>query len=135
MTTANLAEVLTNDQSSPSESHFPGPEHRHGVHLNFDRCLVAVDGRLIRLTRLEFSLLHHLIVNSPRVVFYEELTENVLQRAYVPESALLRVHLLKLRRKLNPWSRVVKTVRGRGLWFDEGGVTARARDAIRATQR
>ena len=93
MTTANLAEVLTNDQPSRSESHFPEPEHRHGVRLNFDRCLVAVDGRLIRLTRVEFSLLHHLIVNSPRVVFYEELTENVLRRAYVPESALLRVHL------------------------------------------
>ena len=88
------------------------------IPLNGETCTAEFPDGPVRLTRVEFKLLRYLIVNADRVVSYKELMEAVVKREYAPDSALLRVHLLKLRRKLGPWSGIVTTVRGQGLAID-----------------
>lgn len=93
------------------------------IRLNGETCTAEFPNGPVRLTRVEFKLLRHLIANADRIVPYKELMETVVGRKYAPESALLRVHLLKLRRRLGAWSGLVETVHGRGVRIDESLVT------------
>ena len=113
-----IAEVVSGNKPNVMDPNLHEPTAALAIRLDVERFVVELEERRVRLTRVEFLLFRYLFVNADRVVAYEELMRNVIERTYDPESALLRVHLLKLRRKLNHWSCAVKTVRGFGLWFD-----------------
>jgi two-component system OmpR family response regulator len=80
--------------------------------------IARVAGHPVPLTRLEFDLLRYLVAHSDRVVSNAELLDCIVGGVHQPGSSLLRVHICHLRRKLGSARNSVKTVRGRGFWFD-----------------
>jgi len=90
-------------------------ERFRGVHLDadFTRITVAVDKRVVRLTRREFLLLRFLVENRNRVVGREVLLAHVWpsrgQQCRAVDSAIY-----KLRLKLSEAGRQIETVNGFG---------------------
>lgn len=80
-----------------------------GVHIDFGKRRVTVDGREQHLTRIEWLLLSELARNSGRLMLYEELLSKVWGHEYRGDIQILRTWISRLRRKLND------TSAGRGL--------------------
>ena len=81
-------------------------------------------GREVQLSRMEFDLLHALVRRPGEVVTREELMRQVWRSTFWTSSKTIDVHLGWLRRKLGDDAReprLISTVRGRGLRFEEGG--------------
>jgi two-component system, OmpR family, KDP operon response regulator KdpE len=68
--------------------------------VNLDERRVLRDGRQVKLSPTEFSLLIKLIENSPRVVTYRDLLNSVWGFEYADDIDYLRVYVWHLRRKL-----------------------------------
>lgn len=64
------------------------------------RHLVTLAGREIALPPIEYRLLFYLAQNAGRVLTQEQLLERVWEEKYAGESHLLRVHMSRLRSKL-----------------------------------
>jgi DNA-binding response OmpR family regulator len=95
-----------------------GAKFPASVRVDSDTFSVFVNDAAVLTTRLEFNLLSYLMANTGRVISPKELFERVLGTAFVPESAVLRVHVTHLRRKLGAAALALRTVRGRGLVWD-----------------
>lgn len=83
----------------------PGPDpcHRRGD-LVIDlaaRTVRGPDGP-VHLTPIEFGLLRALVLARGRVLTHRALLEQVWGPAYVPDSQVLRSHMVNLRRKIEP---------------------------------
>jgi two-component system phosphate regulon response regulator PhoB len=76
------------------------------------RALVA--GRAVALTATEFKLLAHLARHAGRVATREALLERFWRDASEGTTRTLDTHVKRLRRKLGPAGRLVRTVRGVG---------------------
>ncbi|MBI5959666.1 MAG: response regulator transcription factor [Chloroflexi bacterium] len=63
---------------------------------------VLRQGEPVRLTPTEFDLLARLVDNSPRILSYRELLEQVWGFEYIDDIDYLRVYIWHLRRKLEP---------------------------------
>jgi two-component system KDP operon response regulator KdpE len=63
---------------------------------------VKVDGREIRLTRTEASLLRVLVLKAGQVLTYGQLLRHVWGEPYTEEHHLLRVNISNLRKKIEP---------------------------------
>lgn len=74
----------------------------------------AVSGMAVSLRRTEFRLLSYLVANADRVVGAHELMRDVLGARKTDNTALVRVHLSQLRRKLGSAGCAIETVRGHG---------------------
>jgi two-component system, OmpR family, response regulator len=98
------------------------------VRVDRDTFSVFVNDAAVVTTRLEFDLLWYLFANAGRVISPQELFERVIGTAYVPESALLRVHVTHLRRKLGAAALALRTVRGRGLVWDSHALMSASLD-------
>lgn len=61
---------------------------------------VMVDGKPVKLTATERSLLYHLIKNEGRLLSHENLLRQIWGETYVDARDLLRVHIQHLRQKL-----------------------------------
>lgn len=70
------------------------------VVIDFARRIVTRDGEEVRLTRLEYELLHFLAVNADRVVTHRQILSHVWGPENAEETQYLRVHLGHLRQKL-----------------------------------
>lgn len=84
---------------------------------------VRVEGRPVKLTPTEYSLLYHLARNAGTVLPHRTLLAKVWGREYVDEIDYLKVHVQHLRQKLgddpqNP--RMILTERGIGYSFASG---------------
>jgi DNA-binding response OmpR family regulator len=93
-----------------------------GLQVDLGRRRVAVDGRDVALTYLEFELLAALARESGMVIPRQQLMERVWGAEYGKDDHLLDVHLAKLRRKLADnaaATRFIETVRGAGLRLRE----------------
>jgi DNA-binding response OmpR family regulator len=78
---------------------------------------VMKDGGAIELTTVEFDLLHMLLAAAGRVVTREDISQEVLGRAFDPFDRSIDVHIGKVRRKLAGPADAderIKTVRGIG---------------------
>ena len=82
---------------------------------------VAVDGRAVELTRLEFDVLE-LLSSAPRQTFTRaQLLERVWGENWINDDHVIDVHLGNLRKKLGETAaapRHIRTVRGVGYRFD-----------------
>jgi two-component system KDP operon response regulator KdpE len=81
---------------------------------------VRVDGREIRLTRTEFDILSFLAINRNRAVSMEAILEQVWGPHHGDYSQTARVHIGKIRSKIEPAPgapRYLVTVPGRGYRF------------------
>ena len=83
----------------------PGPSPRHGIgDLVIDlaaRTLHGPEGP-VHLTPIEFGLLRALVLARGRVLTHRVLLEQVWGPAFVPDSQVLRSHMVNLRRKIEP---------------------------------
>lgn len=78
------------------------------------------DGTLIRLTNLEFRLLHLLMLNEGKVVDSGLIVERVWGRSNQGDSALLKNVMYRLRRKIEPepaHPHYLQTLSGKGYLF------------------
>ena len=90
--------------------------------VNFFRHEVSLAGRLLNLTEAEFRLLGVLIREPGRVFSRAQLIEKALGYDYEGFDRTIDVHILNLRRKLEPdpsHPRYIKTVYGAGYKFSE----------------
>jgi two-component system, OmpR family, KDP operon response regulator KdpE len=71
-----------------------------GLSVNFDRREVTVDGQPVRLTPLEYDLLHYMIQHADKVLTHRMLLHEVWGEAYVDQAQYLRVIVGRLRKKL-----------------------------------
>ncbi|MEA2699867.1 MAG: two-component system, OmpR family, response regulator [Myxococcales bacterium] len=82
----------------------------------------VISGIPLTLRRTEFRLLSYLVSNADRVVGAHELMRDVLGSVNTANTALIRVHLSQLRRKLGAAGNAIETIRGQGyrLATDQG---------------
>lgn len=88
----------------------------------------------IRLSRMEFRLLQHLMAHAGEIVSKDELMRSVWNTTFYTSWKTVDVHLGWLRRKLgdDPTSpSLISTVRGAGLRFETGAPDALARQSHR----
>jgi two-component system, OmpR family, KDP operon response regulator KdpE len=71
-----------------------------GLRVDVPRRKVFKQGREIRLTKTEFTILQHLIANLGRVVTYNLLLSCVWGYGYETNTQTLRVHIKNLRQKI-----------------------------------
>ena len=90
--------------------------------LNFLKQEVSIAGRPLNLTPVEFKLLGVLIKEAGRVFSRAELVEKALGYDYRGFDRTIDVHILNLRRKLEPdpvHPKYIKTTYGAGYKFSE----------------
>ena len=72
----------------------------------------SVDGEPLRLTSLEYRLLHYLMLHQGRVISRTELVEHLYDQDFDRDSNTIEVFVGRLRRKIGPDR--IETVRGLG---------------------
>jgi DNA-binding response OmpR family regulator len=100
----------------------PAPAYPSGLELDEARRRVAVDGRPIVLTVIEFAILASLCRQPGVVLSRQELLDLAWGPGYGRDDHLLDVHIAKLRRKLGDdpaAARFIETVRGVGFRLAE----------------
>ena len=87
------------------------------LHMDVDRRIVTVADSVIELTRLEFDLLHRLLINPGRVLTRERLLEQAWGYDYVGDTRAVDSAVKRLRAKLRAASLeadCIESVRGLG---------------------
>ena len=109
---AELVARLRALQRRPSDAH-PPLLRRHDIELDPARRLVARDGRPLELGRKEFGVLEALLRADGAVVSAEELLRTVWDENADPFTAVVRMTIMGVRRKLGD-PPVIETVTGVG---------------------
>ena len=84
--------------TAPSSAALIFPE----LTIDLDRRRVIQDGREVRLTPTEFSLLELLATNAGKPMFIEQIIARVWRSAPSTSADTVRVHMSSLRKKLEP---------------------------------
>lgn len=84
------------------------------ISLNLNTKEVLLDEILITLTKTEYNLLHYLMINKNLVLSRENILENVWGYDYFGDGKIIDMYIKALRKKLDPNSRYIKTIRGFG---------------------
>ena len=71
-----------------------------GLRIDYASRTVSVNGKTVRLTPTEYSLLYHLSRNAGRVLPHQTLLAKVWGREYTDEIDYLKVYIRRLRQKL-----------------------------------
>jgi two-component system KDP operon response regulator KdpE len=71
------------------------------LEVNFSRRQVMVEGREVKLTPTEYSILEQLVQNAGKVLTHQMLLHRVWGPDYSEENEYLRVYIGRLRRKLD----------------------------------
>ncbi|HEY0770333.1 MAG TPA: response regulator transcription factor, partial [Sphingobacteriaceae bacterium] len=85
--------------------------------IDFDDIRVICNGRKIKLTNKEFSLLSVLAKSADRVITRQQLLDNVWGYSYYGDARTLDVHIRRLRQKLEDCGNCIETVVGVGYRF------------------
>ena len=72
----------------------------------------SIDGEPLRLTSLEYRLLHYLMMHQGRVISRSELTEHLYDQDFDRDSNTIEVFIGRLRKKIGPDR--IETARGLG---------------------
>ena len=99
-----------------------GGHRRIGAALvDLDRREVHLDGAPVKIGRLEWMLLEHLLTNEGRILLHEELLTRVWGPEYRDDVPYLRLWIGQLRRRLGipAWEEgPIRTIQGMGYAFD-----------------
>jgi DNA-binding response OmpR family regulator len=87
------------------------------LRIDFDDVRVSCDGKSLKLTNKEFTLLSILVKNNDRVLSRQRLLEGVWGYSYYGDARTLDVHIRRLRQKLEKCSDCIETVIGVGYRF------------------
>ncbi|WP_297597694.1 response regulator transcription factor [uncultured Cetobacterium sp.] len=82
--------------------------------LNLNSKEVFLNDSPVQLTKTEYNLLHHLLINKGLVLSREHILENVWGHDYFGDGKIVDMYIKALRKKLDPENRYIKTVRGFG---------------------
>ncbi len=96
------------------------------LEMNLGARTVRCGKTLLRLTAVEFDLLHRLMRSAGSVVGREELTEDVLGRKLSPFDRSIDTHVWNLRKKVGSdteGSERIKSIRGIGYLYATSGQT------------
>jgi DNA-binding response OmpR family regulator len=85
--------------------------------IDFADIRVVCDGRKIKLTNKEFTLLSVLAKSADRVVTRQQLLDNVWGYSYYGDARTLDVHIRRLRQKLEECGNCIETIVGVGYRF------------------
>jgi DNA-binding response OmpR family regulator len=86
---------------SPAEQRrTPAPLVVPGLDVNFEKRIVVVRGKEVRLTRIEWLLLSELARNAGRLILYEDLLARVWGPEYRDDVQILRTWISRLRSKV-----------------------------------
>src|SRR5207245_5750499 len=72
------------------------------IRIDLDKQSVAVDGRVVHVTPLEYRILRLLALNPGKLLTHRAILQEVWGPAYGAESNYLHVYVSQLRRKLEP---------------------------------
>jgi two-component system KDP operon response regulator KdpE len=89
--------------------------------VDLDRRQITIDGRPVRIGRVEWVLLEHLLTNPGRILMHEELLTRVWGPAYRDDVPYLRLWVGQLRRRLGipAWEEgPIRTIQGMGYAYD-----------------
>ncbi len=91
------------------------------VSLDASDLAIEIRGVRTRLTKTQFRLFQHLSARSGQWVTPSRLVKEVLGTNHANDSALVRVHIFAIRRKLGPLAPLIETdpARARGYRFRE----------------
>ena len=78
------------------------PYHSGGLTIDFEKHLVLRDGAEIHLTQNEFRIVSLLARNCGKVLLYDRLIEHIWGPYSENDNTILRVHMAKIRRKIEP---------------------------------
>lgn len=107
--------VLRRSQPEPAERLLQAD----GLLLNPGEHIVSADGKRIRLTYKEFSLLQ-LFLSHPGMIYTREmLFEQVWQKEYMGDSRTLDSHIRSLRQKLGGYGKRIETIRAVGYRWED----------------
>lgn len=86
------------------------------ITLDTSRQSVQVNGNFVDLTGYEYRLIEYLMLHPNKVVSKSELAEHVYEEDADRDSNVIEVFIGRLRKKLDPDSRInpIETLRGRG---------------------
>jgi len=87
------------------------------VRMNAGTREVWVGGKALELTGLEFDILEFLLRQSGQVVSRDHLMAVLYQREANPFERSLDVHISHLRKKLDEYRDMIRTIRGSGYMF------------------
>ena len=107
---------------SPQVALSESPYESGELHIDFDAREVRIRGEPVPLPPIEYRILYHLVKNAHRVLSHNELLAKVLGREYVGQADYLKVHVRRLRSKLERdprHPRMILTERGVGYRFIE----------------
>lgn len=107
---------------SPTVGEAEPPYQKGNLYIDFGAREIRVDGELIKLPPIEYSLLYHLVKNANRVVLHKTILAKVWGREYVDQIDYLKVHIQRLRAKLESdpqHPQMILTERGIGYKFVE----------------
>jgi len=93
----------------------------HDIKINFDEYQLSVHGKEVKLTKVEWLLLHELAMNAGHLMFYYDLLTRVWGPEYRDDVQILRTWVSRLRQKLeddpaNP--KIISTVAKTGYIFN-----------------
>lgn len=89
-----------------------------GINLDIESFSLFVDDKKIDITKTEFYILKTLIENAGKVFTRETLLDKLWGNEKFVIDRTIDVHIKKLRDKLGPYGKFLKTVRGIGYTFD-----------------
>jgi two-component system response regulator VicR len=115
---ARVKAVLRRNQAGspndPGGSALPGPS---GLKLQEESRAASLGGTELHLTRLEFDLLHHLLINHGRVLSREQLLSQAWGYDFVGGTRAVDSAVKRLRAKIReilPEAELIESVRGIG---------------------
>ena len=107
---------------SPHVAVSESPYESRELLIDFDAREVRLRGEPVSLPPIEYGILYHLVRNAHRVLSHSELLAKVWGRDYVDRSDYLKVHVRRLRSKLErdpSHPRMILTERAVGYRFIE----------------
>jgi two-component system, OmpR family, alkaline phosphatase synthesis response regulator PhoP len=87
------------------------------LELNLLSYEATFQGAPLKLTLKEFELLAYLMKNKGLVISRDQLLKSLWGYAYDGDTRVVDVHIFKLRDKIDPQAKIIKTVRGIGYKF------------------
>lgn len=84
------------------------------ISLNLNTKEILLDSTPVILTKTEYNLLHYLMINKNLVLTRENILENVWGYDYFGDGKIIDMYIKSLRKKLDPDSKYIKTIRGFG---------------------
>ena len=91
-----------------------------GVTIDISRKRVVIGGDVVGLTYREFELIQFLVLREGQTVPREAIIDHLWEPedSEAPNLRTIDVHIRRMRQKLEPYSEIVRTVRGSGYRFD-----------------